>query len=179
MTVSHDYSYVSSSDNTYIDGLYADYRKNPESVELSWRQFFKGVEFALGQGNMSEAAGPAASPSNLAKEFKVYSLIEAYRSRGHLISVTNPIRERKNRFPHLDLSDFGLKDSDLEESFAIGELVGKPNGKLKEIIKFLKYIYCDTIGAEYMHINDMEIRDWFQKRFEDDVKDRDFSIEKK
>ncbi len=47
MSVSHDYSYVSSSDNSYIDGLYTDYRRNPDSVDTSWRQFFKGVEFPL------------------------------------------------------------------------------------------------------------------------------------
>lgn len=181
MSLSHDYSYVSSSDNAYIDGLYTDYRKNPDSVDSSWKQFFKGVEFALSQPQaLGDGAGTTSGTSaNLGKEFKVYRLIDAYRSRGHLISTTNPIRERKNRFPHLDLEDFALTNADLEESFAIGELVGKPNAKLKDIIAQLKSIYCDNIGAEYMHINDVEIRDWFQKKFENQASDRNFSIEKK
>lgn len=178
MSLSHDYSYVSSSDITYIDGLYTDYRRNPESVDVSWRQFFKGVEFALSQ---PQAAGDstAVAPGNLTKEFKVYRLIEAYRSRGHLISVTNPIRERKNRYPHLDLEDYALTNADLEESFAIGEVVGKPNGKLKDIIAHLKSIYCGTIGAEFMHINDVEVHKWFQTKFEATAKERNFTIEKK
>ena len=181
MSLSHDYSYVSSSDNAYIDGLYTDYRRNPESVDSSWRQFFKGVEFALSQPEaLGDSAGAATGTSaNLGKEFKVYRLIDAYRARGHLISTTNPIRERKNRFPHLDLEDFALTNADLEESFAIGEIVGKPNAKLKDIIAHLKSIYCESIGAEYMHINDVEIRDWFQKKFENQSSDRNFSIEKK
>jgi 2-oxoglutarate dehydrogenase E1 component len=178
MSLSHDYSYVSSSDNSFIDGLYTDYRKNPESVDTSWRQFFKGVEFALSQPQLS--GEPAASTStNLGKEFKVFRLIDAYRTRGHLISMTNPIRERKNRFPHLDLEDFGLTSADLEESFAIGETVGKANAKLKDIITHLKSVYCQSIGAEFMHINDVEIRDWFQTKFESTVKEKNLTIEKK
>jgi 2-oxoglutarate dehydrogenase E1 component len=178
MPLPQDYSYVSSSDNTYIDGLYTDYRRNPESVDSSWRQFFKGVEFALSQPQVLGDAS-AVAPSNLGKEFKVYRLIEAYRARGHLISVTNPIRERKNRFPHLDLEDFALTNADLEETFAIGEVVGKTNAKLKDIIAHLRSIYCGTIGAEFMHINDVEVLQWFQTKFESTAKDRNFSIEKK
>ena len=178
MPLPQDYSYVSSSDNTYIDGLYTDYRRNPESVDSSWRQFFKGVEFALSQSQVLGDASAVAS-SNLGKEFKVYRLIEAYRARGHLISVTNPIRERKNRFPHLDLEDFALTNADLEETFAIGEALGKTNAKLKDIIAHLRAIYCGTIGAEFMHINDVEVLQWFQNKFESTAKDRNFSIEKK
>ncbi len=179
MTVSHDFSYVSSSDNTYIDGLYSDYKKNPDSVDLSWKQFFKGVEFALSQGQSVAETSSSVTPSNLAKEFKVFRLIEAYRDRAHLVSTTNPIRDRKNRFPHLELEDFGLTSSDLEESFSIGETLGLNQPKLKDIITHLKSIYCGNIGVEYTHINDVEIKEWFQKRIESGAKEKNFSIEKK
>ncbi len=90
MSLSHDYSYVSSSDNSFIDGLYTDYRKNPESVDTSWRQFFKGVEFALSQPQLA-GESTAATSTNLGKEFKVFRLIDAYRTRGHLISTTKRV----------------------------------------------------------------------------------------
>jgi 2-oxoglutarate dehydrogenase E1 component len=176
MTVSHDYSHVSSSDNAFIDGLYADFKRNPDSVDSSWRQFFKGVEFALAQPEAEPTAGAA---TNLGKEFKVYRLIEAYRSRAHLISTTNPIRERVNRFPRLDLEDHGLSSADLDQSFVMGETLGLKNAKLKDIITHLKNIYCGNIGAEYMHINDTQIREWFQLKFENGAKDRQFGIDKK
>ena len=65
MTVSHDYSYVSSSDNAFIDSLYTDYKRNPDSVDLSWKQFFRGVEFALSQPEGSvESTGGAVAPGN-------------------------------------------------------------------------------------------------------------------
>lgn len=177
MTISQDFSYVSSSDNTFIDGLYADYKKNPDSVDSSWRQFFKGVEFGLTRTDPS--AGAEVSSANLGKELKVYRLIEAYRSRGHLTSTTNPIRERVNRFPRLELSDYGLSSIDLDEAFSMGEILGLGKVKLKDIIAHLKNIYCSTIGVEYMHINDTEIREWFQTRFESSFSKLNFSIEKK
>ena len=177
MTLSHDFSYVSSSDNTFIDSLYNDYKKNPDSVDPSWRQFFKGVEFA--SLNPSSGEGSGATVGNLGKEFKVYRLIDAYRSRGHLISTTNPIRERVNRFPRLDLEDHGLTNADLEETFAIGDVLGLSNAKLKDIISHLKAIYCQSIGVEYMHSNDTEIRLWFQQKYESDARTKNFTIEKK
>jgi 2-oxoglutarate dehydrogenase E1 component len=178
MTVSHDFSYVSSSDNTFIDGLYTDYKRNPDSVDSSWKQFFKGVDFALIQGARTEGPLDIQASSNLGKEFKVYRLIEAYRSRAHLVSTTNPIRERVNRYPRLDLEDHGLTPADLEESFIMGDTLGLKGAKLKDVIAHLRKIYCSSIGVEFMHINDTEIRDWFQKRFESSV-GRDLTLDKK
>ncbi len=179
MTISQDFSYVSSSDNSFIDGLYSDFKKNPESVDSSWKQFFKGLEYGLAMPSSDSASASQSVSTNLSKEFKVYRLIEAYRARGHLISTTNPIRERVNRFPKLDLEDHGLSSADLEESFVISEVVGLKSAKLKDIISHLKSIYCGTIGAEYMHINDTEIRDWFQQKFESNFSTKSFGIEKK
>ncbi|MFY7993740.1 MAG: 2-oxoglutarate dehydrogenase E1 component [Bacteriovoracaceae bacterium] len=180
MALSHDFSYLSSSDNAFIDGLYQSYQKNPDSVEESWKMFFRGVDFALAKPEAAEVSGsPTTQLGNWAKELKVYNLISGYRARGHLLSKTNPIRERKNRFPHLDLSDFGLTDSDLNEKFAIGESIGKGNATLKEIIEHLKNIYCESIGVEFTHINDTEILHWFQTKYESGAADKKFNIEKK
>jgi len=179
MTISQDFSYVSSSDNSFIDGLYSDFKKNPESVDSSWKQFFKGLEYGLAIPSSESASASQSVSTNLSKEFKVYRLIEAYRARGHLISTTNPIRERVNRFPKLDLEDHGLSSADLEENFVISEVLGLKSAKLKDIISHLKSIYCGTIGAEYMHINDSEIRDWFQTKIESNSSGRSFGIDKK
>lgn len=179
MTVSHDYSYVSSSDNAFIDSLYSDYKKNPDSVDNSWKQFFRGVEFGLANPEAAGDTGAAVQPGALTKEFKVYRLIQSYRSRGHLVSTTNPIRERVNRFPRLDIEDHGLTAADLEQPFAIGETLGLKNAKLKDIIAKLKSLYCGNIGVEYMHSNDTDIREWFQTRFEASNGNTGFNIEKK
>lgn len=178
MTLSHDFSYVSASDNSFIDGLYADYKQNPESVSPSWGQFFKGVDFALTQGEFKVNKELSSLP-DIGKEFKVYRLIQSYRSRGHLVSTTNPIRERLDRLPRLSLEDHGLSTADLEETFAIGQTLGLKNAKLKEIVALLKSLYCGNIGVEYMHSNDTEIREWFQERFESSLGKTNFGLDKK
>src|SRR3989338_11674078 len=61
----------------------------------------------------------------------------------------------------------------------IGETLGLKNAKLKDIITHLKNIYCSTLGVEYMHSNDMAIRDWFQNKIENESKENRFGIEKK
>jgi 2-oxoglutarate dehydrogenase E1 component len=179
MNPTQDFSYVSSSDNTFIDGLYSDYKKDPNSVDQSWRQFFKGVDFATSMGASSSEGEATVSSGNLGREFKIYKLIQSYRSRAHLVSLTNPIRQRVDRKPRLSLEDHGLTQADLEQTTMMGETLGMPNAKLKDILKQLETIYCQSIGAEFMHCNDTEIRDWFQTKFEAQAKDKNFSIEKK
>lgn len=169
-----DFSFVSSSDNSYVDSLYSDYLRNPETVEESWRQFFRGFDYAA----MKSPTGEVASSGEVTKEFKVAALINAYRTRGHLLAKTNPIRERKNRYPNLNHSDYGLTDADLDQKFAAGFMIGKAGASLKEIIAVLQQVYCGSMGVEYMHIDTTEIRRWFREKVEN-LGARQFSIEKK
>jgi 2-oxoglutarate dehydrogenase E1 component len=166
--------FVTSSDNTFIDGLYSDYLRDPHSVEESWRQFFKGFDYA---STNTSSDGGGVDEQTLQKEFKVLRFIEAFRSRGHLLSKTNPVRERKNRYPALELSDFGLTNDDLEKTFSAGNFLGLGTAKLKDIQARLHQIYAGAIGFEFNHINHTEIRQWFQDKVE--KSNVSFTIEKK
>ena len=95
-------------------------------------------------------------PENISKEFKVVNLIDAYRQRGHLFTITNPVRERRKYSPTLDIENFGLNKTDLDLVFSAGEVVGIGPDKLSNIIDHLKKIYCESIGLEYMYIRDPE-----------------------
>ena len=115
-----DFSFITSSHPAYIENLYKDFVKNPESVDTDLRKFFEGFDFAVSNANGNVNGTqlllqqvPVESVQ-LDKEFGVYQLILAYRKKGHLIAKTNPIRERKDRMPTLILSYFGLDESDLE-----------------------------------------------------------------
>jgi 2-oxoglutarate dehydrogenase E1 component len=55
--------------------------------------------------------------SRLHKEFNVLKLIEGYRTRGHLFTKTNPVRDRRIFEPSLDISNFGLSSADLNTVF--------------------------------------------------------------
>lgn len=176
MKPSADFSFVGSSDNAFIDTLYADYQRDADSVTESWRQFFQGFDFAMGNGTGETTASVASG--DFTKEAKVYGLINAYRARGHLLSKTNPIRERKNRKPQLELADHGLSEADLDQVFAASALIGRPGVKLREVVEFLKQTYCGALGFEFTHINNNEVREWFQTKVEKG-EGRQFPIEKK
>ena len=136
-------SYVGNADVSAIDHLYKQYKQDPTSVDLGWAKFFEGFEFA--QTNY-EATGEI--PENFVKEFKVINLINGYRTRGHLFTRTNPVRDRRKHTPDLAIEHFGLTDADLNEVFQAGEQIGIGAAKLSDIIAHLELTYCQSIGIE-------------------------------
>ncbi len=100
------------------------------------------------------------SVSNLDKEFAVYQLILDYRNKGHLVAKTNPIRERKDRKANLELSNFGLNESDLDTQFVAGEFAGIGTTTLQDILEHLKKCYTGSVGVEFSSLNDDKKRQW-------------------
>ncbi len=170
-----DFSHLASSDISYIDSLYEQYKQDPEGAEESWRNFFLGFEFGSGKGS----AGGDVSEETLKKEFNVFRLIQSFRARGHLLSDTNPIRSRVDRDARISLKDYDLSDSDLDSDFLCGEFVGLGKTKLKDILSHMKNLYTGKVGIEYMHSNDTEMRRWIRKEFESTYLKRDYSVDKK
>lgn len=153
-------TYVGNADVNAIDHLYKMYLENPESVDIGWQKFFEGFDFAR---TSYEDGG---IPENFQKEFKVINLIEGYRSRGHLFTQTNPVRERRRYSPTLDIENFGLEESDLDTVFQAGEEIGIGPAKLRDIIADLKDTYCQSIGIEYMYIREPEQVQWVKNAVE-------------
>lgn len=156
--------YLGNADIQTIDALYNQFKQDPESLDISWRRFFEGFEFQ----NESYPVLPDGSRLNAvtSKEFKVINLINAYRSRGHLFTKTNPVRERRKYSPTLAIENFGLTTADLEETFHAGTDIGLGDAKLKDIIAHLENSYCQSIGSEYMYIRDPERLEWLRSKIE-------------
>jgi len=122
-----DFSYITHSHPGYIEGLYQEFVQNPDSVDPDFRRFFEGFDFAVGQGNNGHTDAKAATSvqgvtvdaSQLTKEFAVYSLINAYRNKGHLVANTNPIRKRKDRGANLDLRPICLPNLKQQNSLGL------------------------------------------------------------
>ncbi|HNY03369.1 MAG TPA: 2-oxoglutarate dehydrogenase E1 component [Bacteroidales bacterium] len=155
------FNYVNQTDNAVIDGLYEQYKQDPMSVEESWRKFFEGFEFC--RTNFAETKGDSYVVPD---EFKVINLINGYRSRGHLFTLTNPVRTRRKYSPTLDIENFGLVQEDLGRTFLAGKELGLGNAKLSDIITHLQKTYCQSIGVEYFYIRRPEIVDWFRTKME-------------
>ncbi|MBS1637709.1 MAG: 2-oxoglutarate dehydrogenase E1 component [Bacteroidetes bacterium] len=169
------FSYVGTSDVNAIESLYQQYLQNPESVDSTWKDFFKGFEFA----QTTYGSGDAAIPENVSKEFKVIGLINGYRQRGHLFTKTNPVRQRRKYEPTLDLENFGLSEKDLDTVFHAGNEIGIGAAKLKDIIEHLKKTYCDSIGVEYLFMREPAVVKWLQERMEKSKNTPSFSKEEK
>ena len=183
-----DYSFIANAHPSFIDSMYQRYQENPESVEEGWRTFFKGFDYSdgaasngNGRAKLAATNGTSTNDDFNEKEFQVLSLIKAYRNRGHLLSTTNPIRQRKDRNPQLGIEDFGLTAADLGTVFNAGKEAGLENKTLQEIVTHLNKIYCGNIGFEYHHIEDREKRRWIRAKIERHHPDRsyDISIDKK
>ncbi len=170
-----DFSHLASSDISYIDSLYEQYKENPQEAEESWRNFFLGFEFGAGKGS----SGGDVSEETLKKEFNVFRLIQSFRARGHLLSDTNPIRPRRDRSARISLQDYDLSDSDLETVFLCGEFIGLGQAKLKDIFSHMQALYCGKIGIEYMHSNDTDMRRWVRNEYESTYLKKNFSVDKK
>lgn len=181
-----DFSYITNSHPAYIETLYQDFVKDPQSIDPEMKKFFEGFDFAVSgaSGGSAVANGSTASGEStvdagkIAKELSVYQLIQAYRKKAHLTANTNPIRPRKDRKANLDLKFFGLSDADLNSTFESGKFIGLPNASLKDILTKLNKIYNSTIGVEYSALNDQERIEWLANAVENDFA-KEPSLEKR
>ena len=156
------FSFLNSAHTSFFAEMYDQYLESPDSLEPSWKAFFQGFDFGLENANITVEEKKFEVPENISKEFKVVNLIDAYRQRGHLFTITNPVRQRRKYSPTLDIENFGLTKTDLDLVFSAGEVVGIGPDKLSNIIDHLKKIYCESIGLEYMYIRDPEKVKWIQ-----------------
>ena len=159
-----DFSAVFNAHPQFIDALYQNWQADPTSVEADWQAFFKGFDFALQSGNGLSADSVASA--DIRKELAVAAFILGFRTRGHLLSTTNPLKPRKDRQARLDLADYGLSEADLDKRFAAGFELGMPNATLRDIIARLHKLYAGNIGFEYQQIQDQAQKAWLLDKIE-------------
>ena len=167
------YSFLNGIHPACIANLYDQYLQSPDVVEPSWRSFFQGYDFA----NESYAKDAATViPESIQKEFKVVHLINGYRTRGHLFTKTNPVRERRKYTPDLSIEHFELSNDDLDTVFEAGAIIGLKSASLKQIIERLQNIYCDSIGVEYMYIKNPDQIKWWQAQLNENQNHPNYEI---
>lgn len=170
------FSQVGNQEIAAIEALYSSYLSDPESVDLSWKNFFAGFEFA--RKNFGETTA-VSSDGKIDKEFAILNLIHGYRQRGHLFTQTNPVRSRRKYSPTLDVENFGLEKSDLDTVFQAGNNIGIGPAKLRAIIEHLEATYCQSIGVEYVFMRDPVLIEWLKKKMESTRNSEEFSPEKR
>jgi 2-oxoglutarate dehydrogenase E1 component len=173
------FSFLNAAHTGFIADLYDQYLVNPDAVEPSWRSFFQGYDLANEDYSFSEQETPVEIPQEVKKEFLVADLINGYRTRGHLFTETNPVRDRRQYAPTLALDNFGLTENDLDKEFSAGDILGLGRVKLSVIVSHLKSIYCDSIGVEYMYMRNPEKLKWWQNRLNENDNHPKYSADAK
>jgi 2-oxoglutarate dehydrogenase E1 component len=172
----------------YLEALYETWLHDPAAVGPRWRQYFDALprvdgyespdvshaaireEFSRLTGSLRGRRIARLTDERLVhenKQIRVLQLINAYRFRGHQYARTDPLRhEQPESIPELELEYHDLSDADLDTVFRTGSLVGPPESTLREILYALRRTYCETVGAEYMHITETAEKRWIQQRLE-------------
>src|SRR5207244_535769 len=97
-----DFSYITNSSPAFIENLYREFIKNPDSVDAGMKKFFEGFDFAMNNAGANGSLQGAEATGNeqlstkstdtvdWMREINAYRLILGYRNKGHLIAKTNP-----------------------------------------------------------------------------------------
>ena len=173
------FSFLNAAHSGFIADLYDQYLSNPDAVEPSWRSFFQGYDLANENYDEIRELQEFEVPDEVRKEFLVIDLINGYRTRGHLFTKTNPVRDRRRYLPTLGLETFGLSEDDLQLNFSAGEILGLGKTSLANIIEHLQRIYCDSIGVEYMYMRNPEKIKWWQERLNQNDNHPSYDVETK
>lgn len=179
----------------FLEALYADYLADPGSVDPAWRRYFdslrdsvtlrgdrrlgpsfrprsifnpaggNGAAAALSNG-VAALAPPKAAAAELLRE-RLERLIDGFRRSGHLAAQIDPLGLLQRPAPReLDPAHYGLSPADLEAPLASAPRGGPPAGTGRELVEHLRRVYCGSVGVQYMHIDDAEMRSWLQQRME-------------
>lgn len=165
---------------SFVEGLYADYVRDRDSVMPEWREYFDGL--GNGDGGAAPKLGPSFRPFSLfnppeaaragsdgefaVKQERVDQLIRAYRFRGHMIARINPLGFPRSYPPELYPKFYGFTAADMDEVFSCETLAPQGRLTLGQILDRLWKTYCRSIGVEYMHIDTPTVRQWLQERME-------------
>jgi 2-oxoglutarate dehydrogenase E1 component len=190
---------LSGGNAGFIEDLYEQFLRDPSGVDPAWVAYFRRLQ-AGATGEVAhtpirerlsarlqlppaQRAARNAEPSGAsAKQGAVSRLIQVYANRGHLAAHLDPLGLQVRAKPYvLDLEYFGLSDADLDTEFFTGSRnpAMSERAKLKDILADLKFIYTDTIGAEFAHVSDSDERLWLQDSFQVARMQRRFSVDEK
>jgi 2-oxoglutarate dehydrogenase E1 component len=148
-----------------IEENYRRWQQDPESVDSGWSAFFEGFEL----GNLPQRDGAVvaeAEAREAALQTRVDGLIYAYCSLGHTIARVDPLATTRPQNRLLSLPEFGFNDSDLDLRVSSKFFLDNRPMTLREMIAGLERIYADSIGSEFMHIQDPGVREWVRRRLE-------------
>src|SRR6267142_4508548 len=169
----------------FVESLYEDFVRDPSSVPPDWQRYFS----ELGDGElrfpkprfspsfkpfsifnpptgMESRLQPVPSLASAAIQDRIYLLIRLYRVRGHRIAWVDPLGLPQPVPPELKPEFFGFTEADM--NLPVQSETFQYDGPLTlgTLLERLRNTYCRSIGVQYMHIDDLSVRRWLQRRME-------------
>jgi 2-oxoglutarate dehydrogenase E1 component len=161
---------------TYIENLYRQWEQNPSSADASWSAYFHEVMST--EKVLPRQAAPARRDDMAYRQSRVDSLLWAYRDVGYLYAHLNPLggdfgpehnylrHKVEDVYEKLTLEQFGIPAEDLDTVFSAGRAMKPSAAPLRQIIEAFKETYCGSIGVEFLHIQNKNIRRWLIEKME-------------
>src|SRR5689334_22649307 len=152
----------------YIAEAYEAYRRDPSSVDESWRQFFRFAESIAGTPSAAQGATPSTAgefdPAFLRRVAAAAELVDAIRSYGHLAVPLDPLGTEPEGTPELTLEFHGLSETSLHN--IPGVALGASEGSAADVVAHLRELYSSKIGFEISHVGRADEREWLRLEIE-------------
>ncbi|MDD5676188.1 MAG: thiamine pyrophosphate-dependent enzyme, partial [Chitinivibrionales bacterium] len=158
----------------YMEQLFALWQQDPSKVDAPWRAIFEETNTPMPAN--APAAGPVAlggaqQPYQLLEQSRVDRLLWAYRDVGYLYARLNPLGDYSPdhsylpyvdhcEYEHLTLEEFGIPPGDLDLVFFAGKSMQPSTAPLRTLLEAFQTTYCSSIGVEFLHIQNKNIRRW-------------------
>ena len=191
-------SFLNKSNSAFIEQMYLKFVNKDPDLPESWKKYFldigeeidlvvkeingpswspvkKKIELNEIQKkiNIEEEKNDQTELKDFTKKnsnsIRAVSLIRSYRQRGHLLSKVDPLEIRKSEYlEELHPENYGFKKDDYQKKIYLDGVINKEYSNIREILSFVRKIYCGPIGYEYMQIANPTERKWFRDRIEKD-----------
>jgi 2-oxoglutarate dehydrogenase E1 component len=171
------------SNLAYLELLYSNYQRDPQSVPAEWQRYF--AEASDGKKNGHSQLAPSFAPRSIFNpsvapaaavlpqdpraaglQERVYEMVRNHRVRGHMIAKIDPLGAVRPVMPELELDFYGFTETELNTLVNSATLPYNTPLTVREIYERMRNTYCRSIGAQFMHIGDAAIRQWLQRRME-------------
>ena len=172
----------SDANLAFAESLYADYLRDPDSVTAEWRAYFEqfpggpesfnGVPSGVADAKSARPASAVPQAvfshpeTDAALQDRIDKLVRAYRVRGHMAADLDPLGIPRASPPELEPGYYGLTSADMPRAVSTNSLTGWAAPNVSAVIDRLKETYCRSIGVQFMHIDDIAVREWLQERTE-------------
>src|SRR5262245_52982411 len=144
----------------HIAELFDAYRRDPSSVDETWRQFFRMAESLAG----TTAGG--LDPSLLRKAAGAGALLGAIERYGHLAVQLDPLGSTPPGAVELTAEFHGITERDLQ-GIPASALGADGGGTAADVVQRFRERYCSNIGFEFDHIDEEKEREWFRQSLRD------------